>query len=157
MGEKVEDPTAFLIGEIRPCRANHDTRGPILTQPRELDIVTKQIRWLNKFGGFEGALDIPRILSAAAGTGVSRRSMMEVLRWLEKVKEEVHDATAWTVGGLIAKARKHKDLEDAAARGNADTVERTARFEAANAPLWGASDANKEELSRRDADVEAES
>lgn len=154
--EKVKDPTAFLVAEIRPRRVNHDTLGPIVSDPRLLSSLINRLTWMNKAGGFDGQLNKDKILWAAAGTGASMRTMNSVLGELQLKKEDPVGSTDWVIGVLIKRMRKYAELDSAAAEGQSDPDdERAARFEEANAPLVGASDARKAS-SRADAAAESE-
>merc|ERR1712039_3506 len=152
--EKVEDPDAFLVAEIRPDRVNHDTLGPIAAVPSQYSTFRRRIDWLNTAGGFEGALDPERITAAASGTGASMRLMSGVLLALHghENRENIKDPTGYVIHSLIASTKRYQELEDAAARGKSEIAERSERFEAANRPLVGAFDANKES-SQKDVDA----
>jgi len=140
----VQDPTAFLVAEIRPHRVNQDTLGPILNTPSHRNTVRKTIFWLNSFGGFEGALDYHKIVFAAAAVGASMRTMLSVLRRLRSYEGKKEDGNGYAIRQLIRITERYKDLEVAAAKDDSESIDRDARFEAANTPLGGASDASKD-------------
>mmetsp|Transcript_65796 Transcript_65796/g.189687 ORF Transcript_65796/g.189687 Transcript_65796/m.189687 type:complete len:495 (-) Transcript_65796:118-1602(-) len=63
----------------------------------------KRVAWLNERGGFNNALDYPKVVEAA--TGLEIREVMELLKEVEGKKDQLRDPTGYTVVAL----RKRKE------------------------------------------------
>jgi len=122
--DQVKDPTAYVTAGLRklgggqrgaggglsgahPSMAWSDPAAvPAWTPDAQFEDtkLRKRIGWLNTQGGFDGAINYTKILSAAGGVEFSE--IFEKLKFLEGKKGEVTDPTAWICTGLRKAAAK---------------------------------------------------
>lgn len=161
--KKVTDPTAFLVAEIRPLRANQETMGPILSNEMQRNSFRRAVKWLGSIRGLE--LDEAKVNRVLAATGASMRIATFALKDLQKFDDEgevPEDPTGFVIGRIIQMQRRYKEEEEEAmsarittATNDEGAAERAAKFKAASAPLsFGASEEAKEELAEIEAEAE---